>query len=147
VIALSASLSLSIADAAMGQRKRTTSPKPSSGSVIPYESQIDPVFQMTRATFIPYVETKFIIDPGYTFPIEMTLIEVKDLRSAADKKRNLPGKECFMITFRPPEDTALKQGTYQIKHDALGTFELFIVPVTNKAGDIFFEAVINRMNP
>lgn len=100
---------------------------------------------MTKQTFSQYVDTKFIIDPDYTFPIESTLIEVKDLRSALAKKRNIPGQECFLLTFRVEGKKTVKQGTYQVKHDALGTFELFVVPSKDREGRLFFEAVINRV--
>lgn len=151
VFAISAGLSLGITNFAMAQKRGATPPQTNSGFAVPYKAQLDPLFQMTRVTFSQYLSTKFTIDPGYISPIETTLIEVKDLRPAADVKKNLPGKECFRLTFKAsgtvPHTAMLKQGTFVVKHDALGNFELFVVPSVDKAGDVFFEAIINRLVP
>lgn len=147
VLVVAASISLGLADGALGQRRRG-SPITEPGATIPIRAQQDPLFFMTRTTFAQYVNTTFVIDPGYTFPIQTTLVEVRDLRSAADKKRNLPGQECFALAFRAPdEDSLVRQNTYRVRHDALGTFELFVVPVHDKQGHLFYEAVINRLVP
>ena len=151
VLAISAGLSLGLANSTLAQQKRGASPKKRAGGTeIPPESQRDALAQMNRTTFTQYVNTTFLIDPGYTFPIETTLVKVTDLRSAADQKKNLPGKECFVLDFRvasEPNTRSLKQGTYQIRHDALGNFELFVVPIRNKEGELFYEATINRLIP
>ncbi|MBV9209872.1 MAG: hypothetical protein JOZ52_04550, partial [Acidobacteria bacterium] len=97
-----------------------------------------------------YLDTIFVIDPGYTFPVETKLVEVRDLRSPEDQRKNLPGKECFVLSFKVLHETGgrtLKQGTYQIRHDALGEVEMFVVPIRNKEGELFFEATINRLIP
>lgn len=144
--ALSLGLSLSITDLALGQRRADPLIN-SKGFPVPFESQQEAVFHFSRATFDPYVGTTFVIDPGYTFPFEGVLVEVKDLRSAEDKKRNVPGKECFSLTFRVHNENRVKQGTYQIQHGALGTFELFIAPLKDRSEKRFFEAIINHMAP
>lgn len=151
VLALSAGLSLGLANSTLAQqkKKRGASPK-NAGAVIPPESQRDALAHMNRTAFTQYVNTTFIIDPGYAFPIETTLVEVRDLRSAADQQRNLPGKDCFVLDFKVttnPNTRSLKQGTYQMRHDALGTFEMFVVPIRNKEGELFYEATINRLLP
>lgn len=143
--AISAGLSLGFIDQAFGQERRGKPDSTKTGFAIPFEAQRDPLFFMTKQTFAQYLETKFIIDPGYTFPIETTLIEVKDTRSVTARKRNTPGQECFLLTFRIEGEKTVKQGTYQVKHDALGTFELFVVPSEDRDGRKFFEAVINRV--
>ncbi len=140
--ALSAGLTLGIIESAFGQKGSGNN---QSGFAIPYESQLDPLFHMGKATFTQHLNTRFVIDPGYTFPVETILIEVKDLRSAAARKRNVSGQDCFLLTFRAHNENLVKQGTYQVKHDALGTFELFVVPFKNNDGVLFFEAVINRL--
>ncbi len=147
VFAVAAGLSLGFADLAVGQKKRRPN-APSTDTIIPYQAQRDALFHMTRETFSQYVNTTFVIDPGYTFPIETRLVEVKDLRSIADQKRNTPGKECFSILFQPVgEESLVKQSTYRIRHDALGTFDLFVVPMHDKQGRLFYEAIINRLVP
>ncbi|HEY0545750.1 MAG TPA: hypothetical protein VGC91_10265 [Pyrinomonadaceae bacterium] len=150
VLAISAGLSLGLAHTTLAQQKRGAARKQSAGAEIPPESQRDALAHMTRTTFTQYMNTTFMIDPGYTFPIETTLVEVRDLRSAADQQKNLPGKDCFVLAFKvatAPNTRSLKQGTYQIRHDALGNFEMFVVPIRNKEGELFFEATINRLTP
>jgi hypothetical protein len=151
MLAITAGLSLGITNFAMAQKRGATLPQTNAGFAVPYKAQLDPLFQMTRVTFSQYLSTRFTIDPGYISPVETTLIEVKDLRPAADIKKNLPGKECFRLTFKATSEVSrtvkLKQGTFQVKHDALGSFELFVVPSEDKEGDVFFEAIINRLVP
>jgi hypothetical protein len=150
VLAISAGLSLRLANSTFAQQKRRGASPKNAGVEIPPESQRDALAHMTRTTFTQYVNTTFIIDPGYTFPIETTLVKVTDLRSAADQQKNLPGKECFVLDFKvttDPNTRSLKQGTYQMRHDALGNFEMFVVPIRNKEGELFFEATINRLTP
>ena len=143
--AISAGLSLGFINQVFGQERRGKPESTNTGFAIPIEAQRDPLFFMNRQTFSQYLETKFIIDPGYTYSIETTLIEVKDLRSPAAQKKNASGQECFLLTFRNESEKTVKQGTYQVKHDALGTFELFVVPSQDREGGKFFEAVINRV--
>jgi hypothetical protein len=143
--AFSASLSLGFINQALGQKRSGASDKTGSDFTIPLEAQRDPLFFMTERTFSQYVETKFIIDPGFTFPIETTLVEVMDLRSATARKKNILGQECFLLKFQINGENSTGQGTYQVKHDALGTFELFVVPSKDSEGRLYLEAVINRI--
>lgn len=143
--ALSAGLSLGLINQALGQKRRGTPGRATSGVQVPIQAQRDPLFFMSRESFKQYLETQFIIDPGYTFPIVTKLVNVKDTRTDASKIKNAPGQECFLLTFQVEGDVAVKSGTYQVRHDALGTFELFVVPTEDKEGRLFFEAVINRV--
>lgn len=142
--AVSAGLALGMTGQAMAQSRHKSPQIPDAGFAIPMEAQNDPLFFMTQRTFSQYLETKFLIDPGYTSPIETTLIEVKDIRSPHARKKNVAGQECFLLTFRNDGRKTVKQGTYQVRHEALGTFELFVVPSEDREGRKFFEAVINR---
>jgi hypothetical protein len=55
------------------------------------------------------------------------------------------GNEKFSLFFRGRRSELLEQNTYRFQHEALGRFELFIVPVfTRNAAKIDYEAVINR---
>ena len=143
--AVSAGFSASIANHAFGQSQTRIQEIPKSGFPIPFEAQRDPLFFMSKRTFTQHLETKFVIDPGYTRPIETTLIEVTDTRTATSRKRDAQGQECFLLTFRIDGDKSVNQGTYQVRHDALGTFELFVVPSKDSAGRKYLEAVINRV--
>lgn len=151
VCALSFGFLHQVAGSAVGQQEGRTPPtktateKVAPGSPVPFESQSDPLAYMTRKTFTQYLQTEFVIDPGYTFPLIVRLIEVKDRRLDVNKQNNPSNRECFSLTFRAPDDANVKQGTYRIKHDALGIFELYVIPSRDKQNRVFYEAIINRL--
>ena len=64
----------------------------------------------------------------------------------ADDKTN-ERCECFSLVFNGPADTFLPQGTYAMRHDALGEFDLFLVPVgENQAKTQYhYQAIFNRL--
>jgi len=143
--AISAGFSTNIANHAFGQSRSRIPETAKSGFPIPFEAQRDPLFFMSMRTFTQHLETRFVIDPGYARPIEATLIEVKDTRTATSRKKDAQGQECFLLKFRIDSDKSVQQGTYQIRHDALGTFELFVVPTEDSEGRKYLDAVINRV--
>ena len=55
-----------------------------------------------------------------------------------------PGGESFALLFRLPV-AAFEQGVYGIEHEAIGVFDLFLVPVGAIPEGILCEAVFNRM--
>ena len=100
-----------------------------------------PALQLTKATFEPYVNTVFRISDG-TKVVRSTLVSVADIGPVPDRKQ--AGKECFVIKFKGTR--ALAQNTYRIEHDALGKFELFLVPAGRDRKGSYYQAVINRLN-
>ena len=47
----------------------------------------------------------------------------------------------FALVFRGPAGDVLPQGTYHVEHDALGAFDLFLVPIGADADGVRYEAV------
>lgn len=70
--------------------------------------------------------------------IEIQLIELSELRKT-------PGQEGFSLLFRGPLQQFVQQGTYQIRHELLGEFLLFIVPIREDSNGYYYEAVFNRL--
>lgn len=97
---------------------------------------------LTKATFAPYVNTVFRIYPDTSKTLRTTLLSVGDIGPVPDK--NVSGRECFVLKFRGSEPLA--QNTYWIEHDALGRFELFLVPTGKSKKGRYYHAVINRLN-
>jgi hypothetical protein len=97
--------------------------------------------QLTKATFEPYVNTVFRISDG-TKVVRSTLVSVADMGPVPDRKQ--AGRECFVIKFKGTRPLA--QNTYRIEHDALGKFELFLVPAGRDRKGSYYQAVINRLN-
>ncbi len=103
-------------------------------------SSTAPRLLLDRAAFESQLRTDFLI--GIT-KVSVRLIEVLNLGSkqGADGK-----KEAFTLTFRGDNRSPLKQETYMIEHDRLGTFSLFLVPVVSRDKSAkYYEAVINRL--
>ncbi|HEX7999887.1 MAG TPA: twin-arginine translocation signal domain-containing protein [Pyrinomonadaceae bacterium] len=137
MIALAAALPLGLTTIAAGQQQ-------TEGFPIPAAAQRDPLYNYTRATFTPYVNSIFIIN---SVPLaEITLIEVKETPLVvARNSRRTPVGECFTLTFRGPERTRFRQDTYTVEHAALGKFNLFITPTDRpNAREQLYTAVINR---
>jgi hypothetical protein len=89
-------------------------------------------------SFSEHLNTKFrfYIDADKSVDLEMV--------EAADRGSN-PRQERFAILFRGPLDVALEQGMYKTEHDKLGSFDLFIVPVSTNQNGREYEATFNRL--
>ena len=82
----------------------------------------------TAETFEPHVQTTFRVADGP----DVELLEVRKLDPGTDEHR-----APFSLLFRGPDDKLLAQQTYQVGHDKLGKFDLFLVPL----GPGVYEAV------
>lgn len=51
--------------------------------------------------------------------------------------------ESFSLTFSGPPSPALVQATFQVEHETLGRFSLFLVPVAADEKGYDYEAVFN----
>ncbi len=95
----------------------------------------------TLATFQPLVGERFQIpaDPG---PIDVVLAEANAPAAGerADPREGGP-RSPFSIVFRGPLEPILPQRIYEFRHDTLGSFELFIVPIGPDDGAMQYEAV------
>ncbi len=68
--------------------------------------------------------------------VDLTLVHVRH----ADRRA---GWETFSLLFAAP-GSGLSQATYAVRHERLGSFLLFLVPVLDDAGEPRYEAVFNR---
>ncbi len=50
----------------------------------------------------------------------------------------------FSLTFRAPVDVPAEQSIYQLRHEALGELELFLVPIRSNSDGIYFESIFNH---
>lgn len=66
------------------------------------------------------------------------------LESIKTHKAHQEGYECFSLLFSGPNDQSLPQASYEMTHEQLGTFPLFIVPVSAEGNKISYEALFNR---
>lgn len=116
----------------------------------PAQTQNDPMpkgntpapFNYSKATFTPFVNTVFRIYPDASKAVILTLVSIGNIGPVPD--RETIGRQCFVLKFRGTE--ALRQNTYRLEHPVLGRFELFLVPAGKHKKDVYFQAVINRLN-
>lgn len=95
--------------------------------------------ELTEKEFSKYVNTKFraALDPE---PIDLELVAVKGyLAQPGDQE----GMERFSIFFIGPAKPLLAQNTYSMSHDAMGAFDLFLVPIKPDGESSRYEAVFN----
>jgi hypothetical protein len=95
----------------------------------------------TIATFAPLVETAFRLRPGPgDDPISLRLVSVIPL----GRQPNAPRVEPFALEFAGPAQPQLEQRIYRLEHEALGSIEIFLVPIGfDAAGGLRYEAVFN----
>src|SRR5438876_8186480 len=94
---------------------------------------------LTMAMFSGCLNTRFRIRPFRRSRVGVTLVAVEDRGSR-------PGGECFGPIFRGGRPhRPLAQDTYAIEHPVLGSFALFVVPMTSDGSGNYYEAVINRL--
>ncbi len=77
---------------------------------------------LTKAMFAENLQTRFDVHARPEATVDLELIELNEGRS-------IPGHEIFSLTFRGPLEAFLGQGMVVMTHDAIGEFELFIVPI------------------
>jgi hypothetical protein len=63
----------------------------------------------------------------------------------SDRPWDYPGRVSdrtpFMLTFVGPPEYLFPQRIYRMEHDAIGAFDLFIVPVGRDANGVQYEAI------
>ena len=94
---------------------------------------------LTIASLSEQLHTKFRLTVEPERVVELELVEV-------EARNDVPGQtERFSAVFRGALDSFLPQRTYALEHDALGSFELFIVPIRKDEEGFYYEAIFNRL--
>jgi hypothetical protein len=93
--------------------------------------------RLTQGEFAAQLNTRFRMfhAQGET---EIELIEVSDLTTTG-------GQERFWLIFRGPLQPFVPQGSYQLQHEVMGEFPLFIVPIRQDNLGFYYEAIFNRL--
>ena len=148
MVALAAAMPLKLANITTGQQERPSSANLPNGFQVPYESQINQVIYFKKSTFSPYLKTKFGIRLPNNKVLQAGLVRVYDIGPVKGRAADAAvGKECFSIIFRAPSySKRIPQDTYTITHGALGTFELFLVPMDKDALGLYYQGIINHRN-
>lgn len=93
---------------------------------------------LTEKEFSKHLNTKFRITGEQSIELELT--EVKGYLSQANEQT---GMERFSAYFHGPTDSYLRQGAYPLKHEVMGAFDLFLVPIGHDEKGLRYEAVFN----
>ncbi|HEY6331745.1 MAG TPA: hypothetical protein VI756_20630 [Blastocatellia bacterium] len=91
----------------------------------------------TFEIFSAEVGTRFQMAYGDAHIADLELISANDLSTG-------PRHIQFSLVFLGPEHCPLEQKIYQLKHDNLGTLDVFLVPVGKTDKGIEYEAIFNR---
>lgn len=94
---------------------------------------------VTADLFRSHLNTTFTVVVSDSDCVELMLLEATEV--GAERPGHRRG---FSLTFGGgPTERILPQHTYEFRHPGLGSFEIFIVPRTPKAGEPRYEAVFN----
>jgi hypothetical protein len=93
---------------------------------------------LTKGMFQENLNTRFWLTAEGAEPYALDLVEFVEFHSA-------PKQEQFSLRFRGDRAQIFPQLIYAMKHEAMGEFELFLVPVGRDDGGTFYEAVFNRL--
>ena len=93
--------------------------------------------KLTTEDFEPHLGEVFYIQAEGLEPLEAELIEVMTLSSGPTE-----GRRPFSIVLRTgQQDSYLGQAIYRVGHEALGTLDLFLVPLGPDGQGMRYEAV------
>jgi hypothetical protein len=95
--------------------------------------------EFSRDKFVKHLNGEFQIFITADKASTAELIEVTESRERF-------GGESFSIVFLAPADAPLEQQIYTVKHQEMGTFELFLVPVGRDDKGVKYEAVFNLLS-
>jgi hypothetical protein len=97
--------------------------------------------ELREEVFAQHLNTKFYV------PLEQRRVELELVKVAGDKSTldKIEGVSRFVLYFQGPGDFYLPQRTYRFEHDALGTLEIFIVPIGQRNNQYEYEAVFSNV--
>jgi len=105
-----------------------------------------PLDQLSAGRFAEYVRTKFqvLAESGSAVSLELAAVAASGPAGQGNRTSASRTFESFSLLFDGPADPPLGQRTYRFTHERLGSFDLFIVPVSATSGSRQYEAVFNR---
>ena len=97
---------------------------------------------LTEKEFSQHLNSTFQVKlADRELPLE--LVEVKSYNAGENEP---DGWERFSIFFTGPGDIRLPQQIYQLVHERMGEFEIFLVPISRNDKGFQYEAVFNYKN-
>ncbi len=93
---------------------------------------------LTFEMFSDKVDQTFVLDEPDAPPIELKLIEATPITNYTRAAR-----APFSLLFTTRGDLILPQRLYRLRHEALGTLTIFIVPIAKAGGAVTYQAIFN----
>ena len=90
-------------------------------------------------TFVNHVGEEFLVTPAEGEPVTVRLVEATSLGPAP----HAGGRAPFSLIFGDSPRAVLPQGIHAMRHETIGAFELFIVPLQPDRSGPLFQAVFN----
>ncbi len=94
---------------------------------------------LTEKEFSQHLNSKFQLKLDDR-ELELELVEVKGYPDGPNEQS---GMERFSVFFDGPGDVHLPQRLYPLKHERMGNFEIFLVPISRTENSYRYEAVFN----
>jgi hypothetical protein len=95
---------------------------------------------LTEEEFSQHLNTKFQVQIDDQQEVDLELTQVKQY---FPRDSDHAGMERFSVFFAGPPNKCLPQRAYRFKHDQMGEFEIFLVPISGDANGFRYEAVFN----
>jgi hypothetical protein len=97
--------------------------------------------KLTVEDFRPAIGQAFALDAGDAGKLELKLLEVRLIDPGAAPTDDAGNRAPFALDLRGPADPVLPQATYRLENAAVGTVEIFIVPVGRTDAGTDYEAI------
>ncbi len=97
------------------------------------------------ASLARLVKTRFRVRAAAGDGVELELLEATAPRVSPAGGAPPRVYENFSLIFLGPADRLLPQGMYVLENKPVGTFELFMGPISRDPSGIRYEAVFNRL--
>ena len=93
---------------------------------------------MKMDDFARHMNTRFTMHLGESGTRELELIEARQITLTDEQDE-------FSLLFLGPDDSPAAQGIYKLSHEAMGTLEIFLVPIKRDRSGLTYEAVFNLL--
>ncbi len=97
--------------------------------------------KLTIDMFAPHLGEKFRLRMEPERVVEVELVQVTPLKSHKANGHDTARQQPFSILFRGPLSAIARQQIYPFEHDAMGTHEIFIVPIGPDQSGMLYEAI------
>ena len=91
---------------------------------------------LALGTFAPRIGDRFRLSTSEGAAIDATLIEATPIGASA-----LGRRQPFSIVFLGPLSPVWAQRIYRVEHEALGSCDLFLVPIGPRDGGMQYQAI------